>query len=48
MYLKSKFPKVSDAKLKEGIFVGLQIRSLMADEHFEGLLNPLEKQPESL
>lgn len=43
LYLKSKFPKVSDAKLKEGIFIGPQIRSLIADEHFEGLLNPLEK-----
>lgn len=43
LYLKSKFPKVSDAKLKEGVFIGPQIRSLMADEHFEGLLNPLER-----
>ncbi|KAJ4446592.1 hypothetical protein ANN_13289 [Periplaneta americana] len=43
LYLKSKFPKVSDAKLKAGIFIGPQIQSLMGDDHFEGLLNPLEK-----
>ena len=43
MYLKQKFPKISDAKIKEGIFVGPQIRSLMQDEKFEELLNPLEK-----
>jgi hypothetical protein len=28
-YLKQKFPKVSDAKTKEGIFVGPQIRALL-------------------
>lgn len=43
LYLKSKFPKVSGTKLKEGIFIQLHIRSLMADEHFEILLNSLEK-----
>lgn len=43
LYLKSKFPKVSDAKLKEGIFIGPQIRKLMSDEHFERLLHPVEK-----
>lgn len=31
-YLKTKFPRISDAKLKEGIFVGPQIRELMSDE----------------
>jgi len=25
-YLREKFPKLSDDKLKEGIFIGLQIR----------------------
>ncbi|GFU61049.1 hypothetical protein TNCV_4436791 [Trichonephila clavipes] len=41
--LKQKFPKISEAKVKEGIFVGPQIRSPMHDEKFEELLNPLEK-----
>ena len=30
-YLKNKFPRVSDAKIKEGIFVGPQIRELMRE-----------------
>jgi hypothetical protein len=30
-YLKQKFPQVSDAKIKEGIFVGPQIRELFGD-----------------
>jgi hypothetical protein len=29
LYLKEKFPKISDAKIKEGIFVGPQIRQIM-------------------
>jgi hypothetical protein len=34
--LKHKFPRLSDAKIKEGIFVGSQIRELIKDEQFEG------------
>jgi hypothetical protein len=30
-YLRQKFPPVSDAKIKEGIFVGPQIRALFGD-----------------
>lgn len=41
-YLKRKFPKISDAKIKEGIFVGPQIRELMKDSQFEQLLNERE------
>lgn len=44
MYLKEKFPRISDAKIKEGIFVGPQIRELIKDENFEGRLNDLEKR----
>lgn len=43
LYLKEKFPKISDAKIKEGIFVGPQIRELIKDEQFEEKLNVLEK-----
>jgi len=32
LYLKNTFPRVSDAKIKDGIFVGLQIRELINDE----------------
>ena len=42
-YLKNKFPKVSEAKIKEGIFVGPQIRELMRDHEFDEKLNDIEK-----
>jgi hypothetical protein len=32
MYLKRKFPRLSNVKIKEGIFVGPQIRGLIKDE----------------
>jgi hypothetical protein len=31
MYLKNKFPRISDAKVKEGVFVVLQTRELIED-----------------
>lgn len=34
-YLKTKFPALSDAKIKEGVFVGPDIRRLMKDSTFE-------------
>lgn len=37
-YLKVKFAKISDAKLKEGIFVGPQIREVMNDTQFDSRL----------
>jgi len=33
-YLVEKFPEISEAKLKEGMFVGPQIRELMKDNEF--------------
>lgn len=41
-FLKNKFPRVSDAKIKEGIFVGPQIRELMNDPEFDATLNDQE------
>ncbi|GBP20941.1 hypothetical protein EVAR_9510_1 [Eumeta japonica] len=38
-----KIPEYPDAKIKEGIFLGPQIRNLLADEEFEQKLNPIEK-----
>lgn len=43
-YLKTKFPRISDAKLKEGIFVGPQIRELMKDEVFDSKLSKAKKR----
>lgn len=42
LFLKSKFPKISDAKIKKGIFVGSQIMELMKDPDFEKSLNESE------
>jgi len=42
-YVRNKFPNVGDAKIKEGIFVGPQIRELMQDKHFDEDLNETEK-----
>lgn len=42
-YLRQMFPRITDAKIKEGIFVGPQIRHVMSDERFEDLLLGPEK-----
>jgi len=42
-YVMNKFPNVSDAKIKDGIFIGPQIRELMQDKHFEEDLNETER-----
>ncbi|CAB3229261.1 unnamed protein product [Arctia plantaginis] len=42
-YLKEKFPKISDAKIKEGVFVGPQIRQVIKDDIFKEQLDDLEK-----
>jgi hypothetical protein len=36
-YLREKFPRLSEAKLKEGIFIGPQIRDLIKGEYFDRL-----------
>jgi len=41
--MRNKFPNVSDAKIKEGIFIGPQIRELMQDKHFDEDLNETER-----
>jgi hypothetical protein len=38
-YLQEKFPRLSEAKLKEGIFIGPQIRDLIKDEYFDRLFS---------
>jgi hypothetical protein len=34
-YLSGKFPRLSDAIFKDGIFIGLQIWELLRDHHFD-------------
>ncbi|KAJ4430079.1 hypothetical protein ANN_22288 [Periplaneta americana] len=43
-YVREKFPKLSDAKVKEGIFVGPQIRELVKDPAFDQVLEGKEKE----
>jgi len=38
-YVRNKFPNVSDSKIKEGIFIGPQIRELMQDKQLDEDLN---------
>ena len=42
-YVRNKFPNVSDAKIKEGIFIGPQIKQLMQDKQFDDDLNETER-----
>ena len=42
-YLWEKFPRLSEAKLKEGVSIGPQIRDLIKDEYFDTLLQGDEK-----
>jgi len=42
-YLREKSPRLSEAKLKEGILIGAQIRELIQDEYFDKLLQGNEK-----
>jgi len=43
MYVFEKFPKISDAKIKEGILDGSQIRELLKDKEFEKRMTKKEK-----
>jgi len=43
-YLAEKFPRLSEAKIKEGIFVGPQNRKLFRDDMFNNLLQGDEKK----
>ena len=43
-YLYEKFPILSEAKIKEGVFVGPQIHKLFRDDTFDHLLSGNEKK----
>jgi hypothetical protein len=43
-YLRNKFPALSQAKVKEGIFVGPQIRALTKDKMFEESMTAAERE----
>jgi hypothetical protein len=43
-YLRQKFPKISEAKMKEGIIAGLEIKKLFEDQGFSTELNSTERR----
>jgi hypothetical protein len=43
IHVRNNFLNVSDAKIKEGIFIGPQIRELMQDKQFDEDLNETER-----
>lgn len=44
LYLSEKFPGLTDAKLKQGILVGPQIRALLKDDRFDKMLSGATKR----
>ena len=42
-YVRNRFPNVSDAKIKEGIFIGPQIRELMQEKQFNEDMDETER-----
>jgi len=43
-YVAKKFPRLSEAKIKVGVFVVLEIRKLFRDDNFNNLLQGDEKK----
>jgi len=44
MYLEIRIPRISDAKIKEGAFIGPKIRELTQDINSEDQLSEAKKQ----
>ena len=42
-FIRQMFPSISEAKVKGGIFVGPQIRIMLASEELEGQMSDLER-----
>jgi hypothetical protein len=45
MYLKKEVPTENNAQIKEGVFVGLQIRELIQNVKSKDQLSEMEKAP---
>jgi hypothetical protein len=43
-YLVRKFPRISDGKMKEGTFVGPQIKWVMNERNSDGVLEAAKKR----
>ena len=44
VYLRQKFPKISEVKIKEAVFVGPQVTQLFEDQDFSTKLNSTERR----
>jgi hypothetical protein len=44
VYLRKKLPKISEAKMKEGIFVGPQIKQILEDQDFSTKSNATDRR----
>ena len=44
VYLRQKFPRISEAQMKDGIFVGAQITQLFEDQDFSTTINSIERR----
>ena len=44
LYLRQKSPVLSDAKIREGVFAGPDIRSLLRDEVFDASLGAMSAE----
>ena len=44
LYLRQKFPLLSDAKIREGVFTGPDIRSVLSDEVSERIITGDEQR----
>jgi hypothetical protein len=42
--VRQKFPNITEAKMKEGIFVGPKITQLFADQYTDTVLNSTERR----
>jgi hypothetical protein len=43
-YFRKKFPRLSEAKIKEGIFIGPRVNTVIQDPAFENTLSDTEKK----
>jgi hypothetical protein len=46
VYLRQIFPKISESKMREGIFIGAQVKQIFTDHDFSTKLNATERQPQ--
>jgi len=44
LYLRQKSPLLTDAKIREGVFTGLDIRSLLRDKVFERVIRAMSRE----